>query len=77
MASEAAAPTLTYMLPLASAQERDTLLDLYAKQGLLRHMPERDQHKWGARIDRLVGTLFYQIVDSSAARLRAVAETAG
>ena len=61
--------TMAWMYPLATAEERALLDDLETKRGLLVHMSEQDQIKWGGRIDRLQGVVFFQIVESYASRI--------
>lgn len=65
-----AQPNLAWMLPLATAEERELLQELAQMQGLVRYMNPLDQQKWQARIGRLRGVVFYQIVDSQAERER-------
>lgn len=60
-----------WMLRLASDEERELIGELGAMAELVgTHMPERDRPRFQARIDRLLGTVFWQIADSRAARIR-------
>ncbi len=59
-----------WMFALATPRERLLLGDLEQMQGHLQFMNERDHRRWRARIDRLQGVIFYQLVDESAARLQ-------
>ncbi len=54
-------PTNTWMLPIATVDERALLGDFERMESLLVHMSSSDQVKWADRIDRLKGVLFYQI----------------
>lgn len=61
---------LDWMYPLATAQERNLLTDFDRMRGLLGHMSESDQAKWSARINRLEGVIFYNIVEQRSERLQ-------
>ncbi len=61
---------LDWMMPLATDEERDLLVELDGMRDLLGYMTERDQIKWSARIARLEGVVFYRLVDERAKRLQ-------
>ncbi|NOX49226.1 MAG: hypothetical protein GXP16_01655 [Gammaproteobacteria bacterium] len=54
----------------ATAQERNLLTDFDRMRGLLGHMSESDQAKWSARINRLEGVIFFNIVEQRSERLQ-------
>jgi hypothetical protein len=66
--------TTEWMYPLASLEERETIDELNAMSQVLVHMPAVDQQKWAGRIDRLLGVLFYRIVDERAKRQQVLAK---
>ncbi len=61
---------MDWMMPLATPEERELLLELDDMRNLLGHMNERDQLKWSQRIARLEGVVFYRLVDERAKRLQ-------
>lgn len=65
-------PALTneWMYPLANSEERELLSDLARMESLLVHMKPADQAKWSARIDRLKGVVFYEVVAEQKKRER-------
>ena len=62
----------SWMFALATPQQRVLLSDLEQMRSHLKYMVERDHQRWRARIDRLQGVIFYQLVDASAARIQAL-----
>jgi hypothetical protein len=72
---EPARPAADWMLRLASAQERVLIDELSAMSALVaEHMPAADRARIQARIDRLIGVVFWEIADEKAARVRALAK---
>lgn len=59
-----------WMYPLATTQERELLDELARMQDLVVHMSAKDRAKWSARIRRLQGVVFYQVVSEQAKRVR-------
>jgi hypothetical protein len=60
-----------WMSKLATAEERTLLEELDHMHTLVSaHMEGRDRAKWLARIDRLKGTVFWQIADDRSGRIR-------
>ncbi len=70
--AEPARPERDWLMPLASPEERDLIGELTAMGDLIGHMPERDQARYRARVDRLLGLVFWDVADSRGARLRAL-----
>ncbi len=66
------APTHAWMFGLANAEERALLSDLANMRGLIQHMNDADRTKWGNRIGRLEGVVFYRIVEERAKRIQAL-----
>lgn len=65
-----------WMARLATPEERALLHELAAMRGLVSaHMNGADRAKWLGRIDRLEGTVFWQIADDRADRTRQLAKT--
>jgi hypothetical protein len=63
--------TAEWMHPLADDTQRALLDDLSTKRALVaRAMPEAEQAKWLARIDRLEGVVFWQIAEARPEKLR-------
>ncbi len=66
--------SIDWMSKLATPEERALLDELAGMRGLVdAHMDDRDRQKWLARIDRLEGTVFWQIADDRARRTRNLA----
>lgn len=60
-----------WMLALANDDERALIEELDAMSALIReYMPAADRPRFQARVDRLLGTLFWDIADTRSARLR-------
>ncbi|MAT82756.1 MAG: hypothetical protein CMD39_00525 [Gammaproteobacteria bacterium] len=60
-----------WMQTLANDEERALIAELDAMSTLIReHMPAADQPRFQARVDRLLGTLFWDIADTRSARIR-------
>ncbi len=71
LADEPARMEAEWMLRLAGDDERALIEELTAMGELVaKHMPERDQARFQARINRLLGATFWQIADSRSARVR-------
>ncbi len=71
-----AAPTREWLQLLTTPDERELLDDLFAKRERVeRHMSPRDQNKWLPRIDRLIGTVYFDVVADRSSRTRARAKT--
>ena len=66
---------IEWMYPLADADERELLDELKAMESLIQFMDAKDQVKWSARLQRMVGVFFYRIVDERAGRLWALKKT--
>ena len=66
--SSTAQPSVEWMYPLATPEEREVLQELQRMEQLVALMPEGDQSKWQARIKRLKGMYFYRIVAERAQR---------
>ena len=63
--------TAAWMGALADASQQALLDDLAAKRALVeKAMPEKDRAKWLARIDKLEGLVFWDLVDARATKLR-------
>lgn len=68
--------TMDWMARLATPEERALLDELAAMRSLVSaHMNGADRAKWLGRIDRLEGTVFWQIADDRADRTRQLAKT--
>ena len=63
-------PNIDWMMPLATDEERSLLTELDGMRTLTQHMTPRDQAKWEARIGRLEGYVFYNIVSEQAKRVQ-------
>ncbi len=61
--------TQTWMWQLANAEERALLAQLSDMQAVTAHMDDASRAKWLARIERLQGLVFYNLMNESAARL--------
>lgn len=70
--NQPATPTLAWMYPLANADERSLLTDLQQKRRLVQRMPAAEQERWLAKVDRLIGVVFFQIVAEQSSRVRAL-----
>lgn len=70
--NQPATPTLAWMYPLANAKERSLLTDLQQKRLLVQRMPAPEQERWLAKVDRLIGVVFFQIVAEQSGRVRAL-----
>ena len=73
----AAEPQLTraWIYPLADDEERSLLNDLADMEALLVHMNPADQAKWSARIDRLKGVVFFEVVAEQKKREQVLSKT--
>ncbi|MEM9624164.1 MAG: hypothetical protein AAF993_21170, partial [Pseudomonadota bacterium] len=60
--------THAWMVPLANAEERETLQRLQTMRTQLVHMEDADRRKWEQRVERLEGMFFYRLVAEQAAR---------
>jgi hypothetical protein len=68
--------SMDWMGKLATPDERALLDELAEMRTLVSaHMDGADQKKWLGRIDRLEGTVFWQIADDRAGRTRKLAKT--
>lgn len=73
LARSPAERSMAWMSELATPEERTLLEELDAKRALVNaHMEGPEKTKWLDRIDRLEGTLFWQIADGRAGRTRAL-----
>jgi hypothetical protein len=71
---QSARPEPDWMRKLATAEERRLIEDLSAKSALVTaHMPAAERARFQARIDRLMGVVFWQIADDRMTRARALA----
>ncbi|NJN53240.1 MAG: hypothetical protein HC809_17250 [Gammaproteobacteria bacterium] len=60
-----------WMLPLADAEQTAKLEDLAAKRAMVReHMKPAEQERYLARIDRLEGLYFWELIESRPQRIR-------
>ena len=68
--------SMDWMAKLATPEEQALLDELAEMRALVSaHMEGRDQEKWLGRIDRLEGTVFWQIADDRSDRTRKLAKT--
>ena len=63
-------PDAAWMNLLADAEQQQLLAELEAMQALAQTHLGVDQAKWLARIERLRGVVFWQLVDASSVRIR-------
>jgi len=78
LARSPAERTLHWMIKLASPEERALLEELDGMRSLVNdHMSGDEQVRWRNRIDRLEGTVFWQIADDRSERTRALARLHG
>ncbi len=76
LARSGAVRSLDWMGRLATPEERALLDELGEMRSLVSaHMTGSDQKKWLGRIDRLEGTVFWQIADDRAQRTRQLAKS--
>ena len=59
-----------WLYPLADQDERELLDELAAMEAKLVHMTPKDQAKWSARLQRLLGVVFYQVAAEQNKRVR-------
>ena len=71
LAGSGAERSMAWMARLANPEERALLDELAAMRSLVsNHMSGREQEKWLGRIDRIEGTVFWQIADDRSSRTR-------
>lgn len=71
LAGSDAKRSMAWMAKLANPEERALLDELAGMRSLVsNHMSGREQEKWLGRIDRIEGTVFWQIADDRASRTR-------
>lgn len=65
-------PSNRWMLPIATASERETLLELTQMETLIASMDPEDRTRYQTRIDRLRGVFFFRLVSERATRVQAL-----
>ena len=71
--SMAPTPTASWMMKLARQEETQIIEDLAQMRHIVeRGVPAGNQHRWLDRIDRLEGVVFWQLIEESPVRKRAL-----